>query len=172
VMIPRSTNDPAGHPVRPKRVRWLMNKIAQNAMKWVLMLTFWAVGCKEYSPSYEVAHAASPNGSLEAVLTETNGGATTSFGYEVSVGTMGAKTLTKVASLYGAVRNEQAYGVNLSWSGDHLLRIQYLRAKAIQNVSRSVTVGGQQIDIELQSGVVDPTAPSGGIHYNQSKQSH
>ncbi len=48
-------------------------------------------GCKEKASSYQVAHVSSPNGSLEAVLTETNGGATTSFGYEVSVGPKGSK---------------------------------------------------------------------------------
>jgi hypothetical protein len=149
-----------------------MNRIARNAMKWVLMLTVLAVGCKKQPSSYEVARVASPNGSLEAVLTETNGGATTSFGYEVSVGTKGAKTLTHVASLYGAVRNEQAYGVNLNWTGEHILRVQYLRAKAVQNVSKSVTLGDQQVEIELLSGVEDTTAPSGGMHYNQTKQSH
>lgn len=149
-----------------------MNRIVRNAMKWVLMLTVLAVGCKKQPSSYEVVHVASPNGSLEAVLTETNGGATTSFGYEVSVGTKGAKTLTHVASLYGALRNEQAYGVNLSWTGEHVLRVQYLRAKAVQTFSKSVTVGDEQVEIELQSGVEDPAAPSGGMHYNQTKQSH
>ena len=136
------------------------------------MLTILGVGCKEQSSSYEVAHVASPNGSLEAILTETNGGATTSFGYEVSVGTKGAKKPDHVASLYGAVRNEQAYGVNLSWTGDHILRVQYLRAKAVHNVSKTINVGGQQVEVELQSGVEDPMAPSGGMHYNQTEQSN
>lgn len=136
------------------------------------MLMLLGVGCKKPSSSYEVAHVPSPNGRLEAVLTETNGGATTSFGHEVSIGTKGAKALVHVASLYGAVRNDQAYGVNLNWAGDHILRVQYLRAKAVQNVSKSVTVGGQQVEVELQSGVEDPSAPSGGMHYNQTKESH
>jgi hypothetical protein len=149
-----------------------MSRIARSALRGVLMLAVLGIGCKEQPSSYEVTHVTSPNGSLEAVLSETNGGATTSFGYEVSVGSKGAKTLTHVASLYGAVRNEQAYGVNLSWTGDHALRVQYLRAKAVQNVSKSVTVGGQQVEIELQSGIEDPAAPSGGMHYNQTKQNH
>lgn len=97
---------------------------------------------------------------------------TTSFGYEVNVGTKGAKTLAHVGSLYGTVRNDQAYGVNLSWAGDHFLKVQYLRAKAVQNVSKYVTDCGQQVEVELQSGVEHPTAPSGGVHYNQIKQNH
>jgi hypothetical protein len=109
---------------------------------------------------------------MEAVLTETNGGGTTSFGYEVSVGEKGAKRFTDVATLYGALRNEQAYGVNLRWIGEYVLSIQYFRARAVRNVSKSVTIGGQQIKIDLESGVNDPTAPSGGMHYNQTEQSH
>ena len=149
-----------------------MKRIARCVAGAGFMLMVLGIGCKKQSPSYEVARVESPNGSLDAVLTETNGGATTSFGYEVSVGTKGAKKLDQVASLYGAVRNEQAYGVNLSWAGDHVLRVQYLRAKAVQNVSKTVSVGGQQVEVELQSGVEDAAAPSGGMHYNLTKQNH
>jgi hypothetical protein len=148
-----------------------MKRIARSAAGGVLMLTVLGTGCKKQPASYEVARVKSPNGNLEAVLTETNGGATTSFGYEVSVGTEGAKTLDPVASLYGALRNEQAYGVNLSWLDNHVLRVQYLRAKAVQNVSKTVSVGGQEVEVELQSGVEDAGAPSGGMHYNLTKQS-
>jgi hypothetical protein len=136
------------------------------------MLTVLIVGCKESPSSYEVAHVASPNGKLEAILTETNGGATTSFGYDVSIGVKGSKSLRRVVSLYGALRNEQAYGVNLSWPSDGVLRVSYLRAKAVQNVSKNVDVAGQPVEIELQSGVEDASAPSGGMHYNLTKQSH
>jgi hypothetical protein len=149
-----------------------MNRIAGNTIKGVLILTVLTVGCNEQSSSYEVAHVTSPNGSMEAVLTETNGGGTTSFGYKVSVGEKGAKRFTDVASLYGALRNEQAYGVNLSWTGEYVLNVQYFRAKAVRNVSKSVTIGAHQIKIHLESGVNDPTAPSGGMHYNQTRQSH
>jgi hypothetical protein len=41
-------------------------------------------GCSLVSRD-EVARVASPDGRVEAVLIETNGGATTSFGYEVHV---------------------------------------------------------------------------------------
>jgi len=148
-----------------------MKYVARMATLGILLLALLG-GCKEQPSSFEVASVTSPNGSLEAVLTETNGGATTSFGYEISVGTKGAKKLDRVASLYGAIRNEQAYGVNLRWVNDHTLQIQYLQAKAVQNVSQTVNVAGQQIAIELQSGVEDPTAPSGGMHYNLTKRDH
>lgn len=77
-----------------------------------------------------------------------------------------------MASLYGAVRNDHAYGVNLSWANDHVLQVQYLRAKAVQNVIKSIKVNGQQVGVELQAGIEDPSAPSGGMQYNLSKQSH
>ncbi len=149
-------------------MKWIARSVATGS----LVLMALVIGCKKQPSSYEVARVKSPNGSLEAVLTETNGGATTSFGYKVSVGIDGAKTLNPVASLYGALRNEQAYGVDLSWADDHVLRVQYLRAKAVQNVSKTVNVGSQQIEVELQSGIEDAAAPSGGMHYNLTKQSH
>ena len=127
---------------------------------------------KEKASSYQVAHISSPNGSLEAVLTETNGGATTSFGYEVSVGLKGSKSQKRVASLYGAVRSDYAYGVNVSWANDHVLQVQYLRAKAVQNVAKSIDINGQQVGVEFQADIEDPSAPSGGMQCNLNKQSH
>ena len=139
---------------------------------FAFILAIFCSGCEKQFSTYEVAHLVSPNGSFEAVLTETNGGATTSFGYEVSIAPKGAGKAESVASLYGAVRNEQAYGVNLSWVDNHTLRVQYLRAKAVQNVAKTVIVQGQQIAIQMQSGIEDSRAPRGGMHYNLIEQSH
>ncbi len=53
----------------------------------------------------EVARASNSNANVDAVLVETNGGATTSFGYEVFVLPRGQKPKRSdhvVASLYGA----------------------------------------------------------------------
>ena len=151
---------------------WRGKKVALAGGCSAVLLSVFCVGCKQRASSYEVARIASPNGNLEAVLTETNGGATTSFGYEVSVGPKGAKKDERVASLYGAVRNAQAYGVNLSWADDHVLRVQYLQAKAVQNVRKTVDVNGQEVLVDLQGGVEDASAPSGGMQYNLQKQSH
>src|SRR5947208_537704 len=124
-------------------MRWLMlrrltirrGKLSNMAVSLfvggnVLLAVVLCISCTSAS-SYQVARVTSPNGDLEAVLTETNGGATTSFGYDVTVRARGAKNGTKVASLYGAIRNEQAFGVNLLWANDHVLRIQYLRARSV-----------------------------------------
>ena len=158
-----------------KRVKWIVssNRSARLLVGScsAFLLAVLCVGCKPRSSSYEVTHIASPNGNLEAVLTETNGGATSSFGYEVGIGPKGGKT-EKVATLYGAVRNAQAYGVNLSWADNSVLRVQYLRAKAVQNVVKTLSLDGHQVEVQLQSGVEDPTAPSGGMQYNLTKQAH
>ena len=67
----------------------------------------------------EVARTTSPSGKVDAVLVESSGGATTSFGYAVFVVPAGKSTwlYKKVASFYDAARSEQAYGVNLSLTG-------------------------------------------------------
>jgi hypothetical protein len=54
------------------------------------------------------ARVASPDGRVEAVLVETSGGATTSFGYEVHVVEKGRPAGDRVAWVYGAGRNAQA----------------------------------------------------------------
>src|SRR5690349_14705648 len=73
----------------------------------------------------EVERVPSPDGRVEAVLIETNGGATTSFGYEVHVVAKGRPPSEQVAWLYRAGRNETAYGANLKWTDDHELVIEY-----------------------------------------------
>ena len=114
----------------------------------------------------EVARVASPNGRVEAVLIETNGGATTSFGYEVHVVPKGRPVSDQVAWLYGAGRNENAYGANLKWADDHELVIEYLDAREQRLERASVSVEGRAIKVSLRSGINDPTAPAGGMLYN------
>lgn len=117
--------------------------------------------------SDHVARAKSPNGRLEAILTETNGGATTSFGYEVSLETSpGGGDLVRVAKLYGATRNEQAYGANLVWLDNHTLEVQYLNAKSAIVERASLLQNGQTVMVHLRAGILDKTAPPGGMEYN------
>ena len=92
----------------------------------------------------EVAQVASPDGRVEAVLIETNGGATTSFGYEVHVVPKGRPASDQVAGLYGAGRNENAYGANLKWADDHELVIEYLAAREQQLERASVSVSASK----------------------------
>ncbi|MCB1850466.1 MAG: hypothetical protein KDI83_06730 [Gammaproteobacteria bacterium] len=119
----------------------------------------------------EVARTQSPDGKLDAVLVETNGGATTSFGYKVFVVKKGANysTVNSVADLYGAIRNSNAYGAKLVWRSAKELEVQFLSAKSSNVESSFVEVSGQKIGVYLRPGVSDPTAPGGGMLYNREK---
>lgn len=123
------------------------------------------VGCAHVSRD-EVARSLSPDGRLEAFLIETNGGATTSFGYEIRLGQKGDRRGTRVAWLYGATRNEEAYGVNLRWTSEKELSIEYFQAKeAVLEMGR-LQVSGREVQINLHEGVRDPSASPGGMLYN------
>ena len=116
----------------------------------------------------EVARIPSPTNRIDAVLIETNGGATTSFGYRVFLTKPGWhwRTGTEVASLYGAARSEQAYGVNLKWRSPHELAVEYLRAYQERLVQAQATVAAEVVHTTLVAGHSDPTAPPGGMLYN------
>ena len=116
----------------------------------------------------EVARVTSPDGNSDAVLIETNGGATTSFGYEIHVVPRGDDPRFKweTAFLYGAFRNPHAYGVNLRWESPTSLAIEYLSAKTATLKQASVSVGGREIVVQLVDGIADPNAPPGGMLYN------
>lgn len=116
----------------------------------------------------EVSRVTSLSGKVDAVLVERNGGATTSFGYEVFVVSRG-KAVTKgseIASLYGAVRSDQAYGVNLKWEGSNRLVIEYLKHRGAELKKPISTIDGEQVSAVFRSDVNDPTAPPGGMLYN------
>ena len=118
----------------------------------------------------EVARVTSPSGKLDAVLVETNGGATTSLGYEIYVLPKGEKAVkgNDVASLYAACRNKSAYGANLRWKKDSLV-IEYLTARQEEKKSDTVTVAGEKVRILLEAGVEDPSAPGGGMLHKLEK---
>jgi hypothetical protein len=117
----------------------------------------------------EVARVPHPQANVDAVLVETNGGATTSFGYEVFLlprGQTPKRSGHPVATLYGAGRNEHAYGVNLRWVSTDTLAVEYLDAQHVNWLNGSVIVGGREVNIVLKPGVTDPSAPPGGMLYN------
>jgi hypothetical protein len=123
----------------------------------------------------EVARKTSPNGDIDAVLTETNGGATTSFGYLVYLVPRGASAphdSGRVAMIDGGTRNDQAWGVNLKWLSPDLLSVEYLSARYTDLPQSTVPVGGRDIGILLISGVNDPEAPPGGMLYNLKGRPH
>lgn len=121
----------------------------------------------------EVARVRAPDGRADAVLMETNGGATTSFGYRVYVVAPGAAVPqpapdepSEAARLYGAIRNTHAYGANLHWVGADMLAVEYQQAQFDTLLHPAVTVAQRTVQIVLRPGVTDPSAPHGGMLYN------
>jgi hypothetical protein len=139
-----------------------------------LLTGAWAVAIVACSPNADtVATVKSPDGKVEAILEETNGGATTSFGYIVSLkGLSPEQKPVRVATLYDATRNETAYGVNLVWRNNQALEIRYWKAETAEIEIPSVSVSGQSITIRFTTGVRDRTAPSGGMDYNLHREKY
>ena len=121
---------------------------------FVVMLAMFFFGLNISSDA--VARTKSPSGNIEAILEETNGGATTSFGYIVSLRAAPFSTdRIRVASAYGATRNNHAYGMNLVWVDENTLEIQYWRARSAALESPSVSIGGIEIAVRMKAGVLD-----------------
>jgi hypothetical protein len=113
----------------------------------------------------EVAWANSPDSRTHAILSETNGGATTSFGYVVELrptADQGEKPVN-AGNLYGAVRSECAYGVDLHWLDPSTLALRFDSAERIDVPSSVVVADGRRIRIVLQPGRVNNAAPCGGM---------
>ena len=143
--------------------------------RMTVALTFALTACLFFPTSHdEVSRVSSPAGDLDAVLVETNGGATTSFGYLVYVLPRGAKPSKshEVAWLYAAGRNEHAYGANLRWVSPSEVVIEYQHADEAEARKPTIRIGGQTVTVVMHSGVSDPTAPAGGMLYNLDRNRH
>ena len=116
----------------------------------------------------EAARVPSPSGRADAVLVETNGGATTAFRYDVYLVPHGSKFTSGplAASLYDAGRSDSANGANLRWETAHHLVIEYLAARSAWATRWPVGVGSDSVTVTLQSGVVDSKAPGGCMACN------
>jgi hypothetical protein len=108
----------------------------------------------------------SPNGQVAAILFEENGGATTSFGYEVELGSKNGSEQKLVAQLYGAQRNEDAYGANLRWENNNTLVIECLKTKTPATISSPVNFDNQKVEVILRTDIEDKEAPAGGMKLN------
>ena len=125
--------------------------------------------CVAASPSHdEVARSASPDGRVDAIVIESNGGATTSFSYGLCFAPHGSHCTIadSVVNLYGATRNAQAYGINARWANNSLVKVEYLKAQRTTLARHAIVIDGCRVQVELSPGVVDPSAPSGGMLYN------
>ncbi|WP_197076409.1 hypothetical protein [Luteimonas sp. FCS-9] len=113
----------------------------------------------------EVSRLTSPDGAIDAVLTEGNPGASASFVYRVHVVPKGEtpSQAAYAAQLYGATRSPSAYGADLHWRAPGVLDVRYLQARSIDIPAHVVEVNGRKVSIALQEGVENPEAPAGGM---------
>jgi len=122
-----------------------------------------------FSPSRdEVLRVTSPSGEMEAVVFEVNGGATTSFAYEVDIEDSRLFGIArKVAYTYGAIRNNKgAYGVTPHWVSDEELHIEYYSSRHDELFSPYQRLFAPPVRVEMKLNINDLTAPAGGMQYN------
>jgi hypothetical protein len=139
----------------------------------VFQLAVLAVWPDHPCSSDTVARATSPSGRVEALLDENNCGATTSFEYVVSLRAVAspATARVRVASAYGAGRNDSAYGMNLVWIDESTLEVQYWKAHWVTMEHPSVSLDGATVTTRMKADVRDGSAPAGGMLVNSRRQS-
>ena len=128
------------------KLRWAIAGVGLVLMlagPFLLILAWPEPSCS----SDTVVRASSPSGHIEAVLDENGCGATTSFGYVVSLKPVASSMANgvRVASAYGAVRNDDAYGMNLVWVDENTLEVQYWKAQWVTLEAPDVSVDGTSI---------------------------
>jgi hypothetical protein len=124
-----------------------------------------AVRLDHSKPSRQVvARVASADASIVAVLYEQPVDAKSSFAYQVEIVANGQSQT--VAELSGAMRSDRAYGVNLVWSGNDNLGIEYLKADSQKLLIDDVSAGSQKVHVALHSGIRDSDALPGGMLFN------
>lgn len=149
-----------------RTVKWIFGFVVTFVALLMTVIVLFAALVSAPSED-EVVRVASPDGKLDAILVETNGGATASFGYEVYVvESAGKPDGSPAAFMYEAVRNKHAYGANLRWEKPNLVAIEFLNAKWSELKTSTVLVGDQEIFLEMRSGILDASAAPGGMLYN------
>lgn len=154
------------------KLRWAIvgvGSVLMLAGPFLLMLALPEPFCS----SDTVVRARSPSGLVEALLDENNCGATTSFSYVVSLRSVASSqdNGVHVASAYGAVRNDDAYGMNLVWVDENTLEVQYWKARWVTLEAPDVSVDGASITTRMKADVRDESAPAGGMPYNIERRS-
>lgn len=106
----------------------------------------------------EVARVGGPGGSLEAVVVEWDGGATTDVGHDVYVIETGGSLRghAPVARFYGAHVNDRAWGVVCRWVSATTLLVEYdTTRKSDLKLPRS-RVAGLDVIVQLVAGKTFP----------------
>jgi len=114
-------------------------------------------GCADHK---QIARIPAPDGSVEAVVVEGNGGATTSFWYDVYIVQPGADYSSgpDVAYTYGSLKHDREFGVDVSWKTPTDLDVAYQSAMKTSLNYSVTTVAGKQITVALRSECPESSA--------------
>lgn len=135
----------------------------------LILIFLFLVAYTAFSPSRdEVLRVRSPSGEMEAVVFEVNGGATTSFAYEVAIEDSRLIGITrKVAYTYGAIRNNKgAYGVIPRWVSEEELHIEFYSSGYDEIFSPYQRLFANPVRVEMKLNINDLSAPAGGMLRN------
>ena len=140
-----------------------------GALLALILVFLFLIAYAVFSPSRdEVLRVRSPSGEMEAVVFEINGGATTSFAYEVAIEDSRLIGITrKVAYTYGAIRNNKgAYGVTPRWVSDEELHIEFYSSRHDETFSPYQRLFASPVRVEMKLNINDLSAPAGGMLRN------
>ncbi|MEX1830123.1 hypothetical protein [Luteibacter sp. CQ10] len=116
-------------------------------------------GCKQ---SFEAARVTGPDGLLDAVVLESDAGATTGYTYSVCIVVRGKPCVANalVARFDEAARSPSSWGVDVVWQSPKHLEIRYLRAKSAELIDLEQP-SSSTTRVTLKAGVDNLAAPHG-----------
>lgn len=107
-----------------------------------------------------IARVDSPSGRFAAVVHQTNGGATTEFGYYVVVRRLGVGWYPGTRSFFvadSAVRADCEEGLDLRWRGDGNLAIGFSSATRFsRDYPHTISIDNREIVVALLPGATEP----------------
>lgn len=128
----------------------------------ILVVLLLLSGCRSFDDppqGIEIGRTPSPDGYLDAVLTEGGGDATTGVMHDVYIVPHGSPLPPRhsdvIAILEWAIRNESNTGLTLRWRGNDTLALEYLRARHTRLWRPSVTGRNGPVTVVLVNGVAD-----------------
>ncbi|WP_433798678.1 hypothetical protein [Actinomycetospora sp. CA-084318] len=136
-------------------------------MKWLLVVVLVVLGaCAPDVERVEVLRVPSPDGALDAVVVQSSAGAGSPFGYTLGLPVSGCAASERTAlRVVGATRSDSAAGVAVAWVDLRTVRVTWLDARFRDPDADTLSVGTAAGPVTVLSGggVVDPTAPPGGM---------
>ena len=121
-----------------------------------------AAGC--LTDRKELSRITSPNGKLDAVISSSDGGATTSTGYFVSVVSAGNGAGTMDQSRVFAINRVPENSIHLSWEGSGALVIVFEPGHVLQQKrTLELQAAGETVQVEIRYYSRNEWNPAGPI---------